>query len=148
MERKQSRMLQIVGIVLIAWGVVRGSFFIYALITDFYEITPYGIIMIQGFHMVADVYLLELVSWTRIMTEYLLVLFWIVVDLIVGILGVANWKRAEFSDRCLLWVAVAIIINIAVMFSLDALVGLGSLGLHILYMISVFRLKKRVQCLL
>jgi len=141
-ENKQSKILQIVGIILIAWSIIRGSFLIYVLITEVYKVTPDGIIMIQGFHVVADVPLLGLVSWTRIMAESLLFLFGVIADSIAGIIGIANWKKPERAKRCHLWGIIAITINVVVMINLAIWLGAVSFGLHILYMIGVYQAKK------
>ena len=142
MDCKQSRMLQVAGIILIIWGIVRGSLSLAVLVMDIDEITPVGIIMIQGFDVCCDMPLLELVPWATIITELLLFLFGVAADVFAGIKGVTKWKEPEHANRCLLWGIVAVVVNVMVMFILEVAAGIGSLAIHMLYIIGAWRLKK------
>ena len=135
-------MLQVVGIILIIWGIVRGIFSFAMFTMDVYEITPDGIIQIQGFHVVEEVYLLALVPWATIITQFLMFLLGAVVDSIAGITGVVNWKRPERANRCLLWGIAAVAVNVLVMAVLGLAAGIVGLGVHILYMIGAYRLRE------
>jgi len=141
MGYKQSRMLQIISIILIIFALFRGIVAHAMLTVDIYEITPDGIIMIQGFHAIEGVPLLGLVSWTTFITEFLLFLFGAVTDLIAGIVGIASWKKPERVNRCFLWGLIAIAVNIMVMFVLEPAAGIGSLVIQILYMMGIYRMK-------
>ena len=141
LEKKQSRMLQVTGIILIIWGIVQGSLFIAWLVMEFYEITPDGIIMIQGYHWYSGP-LLVLVPWARIATEVLVLLSGVVANLIAGIIGTANWKKRERANPCLLWGIAAVAVNVTAMFVFGVVVGVVSLVVHILYLVGVCRLKE------
>jgi len=140
MGYEQSRMLQIVSIILIMLGILQGLPFLLGV--DIYEITPDGIMMIQGFHVVEEIYLLTLVPWATIITQSIAALFGTVTDLTAGIIGVANWRKPERANRCLLWGLIAIVANVMVMLVLEPAAGIGSLVIHVLYMIGAYQIKE------
>lgn len=141
-KAKQSRLLQVAGIILIIWGIAQGSLFIAGLAIEFYEITLDGIIMIQGYHWYAGP-LRVWVPWTRLVTEVLVILFGAIANLIAGIKGIANWKKPERANTCLLWGIAAVAVNALVIFVFwGVAAGVGSLAIHVLYIAGVYRLKE------
>jgi len=133
-------MLQVASIILIAWIVVRGIG-IASIMMDIYDITPGGIILIQGFCCPGCdppvVIGYDLVSWISILPF----LFGIVADMIAGIAGAANWKKPERANRCLLWGIIAIAVNVMVVFTLGIAMWAVSLAIHILYIIGAYQIK-------
>jgi len=143
MGYKQSKMLKIAGIALIIWGIVRGGFSLAGFVTDLYEITSDGVMMIQGFHGGEGIFLLEFISWARLVTSVLLFLLGLIADLIAGAKGIANWKKAEGANRCIVWGGVAMMMNVLVMLDLSFAAGVGSFVIHILYITGAYRLKEQ-----
>ena len=139
MGHRQSRMLQVVGILLIIWSVIlvgRGL-----LVMDVVWGPP--ICPCCAPSRAADAALLEGIGMELWPFILLLFLLGSAATLIAGIVGVLNWKKPHNANRCFIGGITAVVIYLCIFGVMGiSTTRVGALTVYALYIVGAYRLKR------